>query len=207
MKKKITTYEIALIPLFTALIAVCSFITIPVPNVPFTMQLFAIFLALACLGGRNGSIAVALYLVLGAIGLPIFSGFQGGIQKLLGPTGGYLSGFLFSALLYWLITSIQKNGRPKIRLKAVAMIAGLLVCYLFGTIWFYVVYTRGGNAITIGKTLMLCVIPFIPFDLLKITLALSFSVAIEKRGALKKLFAKKEEGKKAAPEQQDEGRA
>ena len=77
MKRKtaLTVREITLIPCFSALIAACSLITVPMPGVPFTMQIFGVFFALACLGGRNGTIAVALYLALGAIGLPIFSAF------------------------------------------------------------------------------------------------------------------------------------
>ena len=88
---RLKTRDITVIPLFTALIAVCSFITIPIPTVPFTLQLFGIFAALLCLGGERGTISVILYLVLGSVGLPIFSGFRSGIGCLVGVTGGYLT--------------------------------------------------------------------------------------------------------------------
>lgn len=172
--KRFTTFEITLIPLFSALIAVCSYLTIPIPNIPITLQLFAIFFALGTLGGRGGTIAVLLYLLLGAIGLPIFSGFQGGVGRLIGPTGGYLTGFLFTCLVFW---AIAGEGRSLWR-KAAAMCSGLLVCYAFGTAWFCL-YLQGAK--TVGAALMLCVIPYLPFDLLKIGLALYLSEIIGKR--------------------------
>ena len=91
------------IALFAAIIAVCSWIQIPM-TVPFTMQTFAVFCALATLGGKGGTISVLIYIVLGAVGVPVFAGFTGGVGILFGTTGGYIIGFLFTGLLYWLIT-------------------------------------------------------------------------------------------------------
>ena len=192
MKRKtaLTVREITLIPCFSALIAACSLITVPMPGVPFTMQIFGVFFALACLGGRNGTIAVALYLALGAIGLPIFSGFEGGIAKLIGPTGGYLTGFLLAGPCYQLVTALfaKQGARPALWAKAIALAAGLLLCYLFGTLWFYAVWTAGGKSIGIGGVLALCVLPFLPFDLLKTALALALSAMIDRRGIPKAFF-------------------
>ena len=97
---KLKTKDLALCALFAALIAVCAWISIPA-TVPFTLQTFAIFAALGLLGGKRGTVAVAVYLLLGAIGVPVFAGFQGGIGALLGTTGGYLLGFLLTALIVW----------------------------------------------------------------------------------------------------------
>lgn len=88
------------VALFAALMAICSWVSIPTP-VPFTLQTFAVFLAPGLLGGKMGTIAVGTYLLLGAVGLPVFAGFSGGIGTLLGATGGYLLGFLLTALVIW----------------------------------------------------------------------------------------------------------
>ena len=125
------------IALFAAIIAVCSQIQIPL-TVPFTMQTFAVFSALAILGGKNGTISILIYIALGAIGIPVFAGFSGGIGVLFGTTGGYILGFLFSGLLYWLITHFLGTKLP---VMIAAMALGLIVCYTFGTVWFIQVYT------------------------------------------------------------------
>lgn len=96
------------IALFAAIIAVCSWIQIPM-TVPFTMQTFAVFCALATLGGKGGTISILIYIVLGAVGVPVFAGFTGGIGILFGTTGGYIIGFLFTGLLYWLIIPLFRG--------------------------------------------------------------------------------------------------
>ena len=102
--------DLAYTALFTVLLAVCAWITVPL-TVPFTLQTFGVFAALGVLGGRRGTYAVAAYLLLGLAGLPVFSGFRGGPGVLLGPTGGYILGFLASALLYWAVTA-RFGSRP-----------------------------------------------------------------------------------------------
>ncbi len=146
----------------------CSWITIP-GAVPFTLQTMGVFLAIGLLGGRRGTTAVLCYILLGAVGVPVFSGFKGGAGALLGPTGGYIIGFLASALLMWAMEAAFRSGKWVL---PVSMVLGLLVCYAFGTVWFQVVYTRGGNAITLGAVLLKCVVPFIVPDLGKIAVAL-----------------------------------
>ena len=121
---RLGTKDIALTALFVAVMAVCSWISIPA-TVPFTLQTFGVFLSVGLLGGKRGSLAVLVYLLLGAVGLPVFSGFTGGIGHLLGPTGGYIIGFIFSALLMWLA---ERLFGKSVAVLAVSMIAGLIVC-------------------------------------------------------------------------------
>ena len=163
----IQTKDAAMIAVCAAVMAVCSWISIPAA-VPFTMQTFGVFLAVGLLGGRNGTLAVVIYLLLGAAGLPVFSGFTGGIGHLFGATGGYIIGFVFSALLMWLMEHLL--GRSLKALVA-SMIAGLLVCYAFGTAWFMVVYARDSGSIGLITALSWCVFPYIIPDALKILLA------------------------------------
>ncbi len=167
--RRFSVLDITTIALCAALIALCSQIAIPTV-VPFTMQTFGVFCTLGLLGGKRGTIAIALYLCMGAIGLPVFSGFSGGIGHLLGQTGGYLTGFLFSALLYWLITASSDNSYWR---QILAMAAGLLVCYIFGTLQFAILYTRNTGAVGLTTILGWCVFPFIIPDVLKIGLALA----------------------------------
>ena len=163
----LNTRDAAIIALCAAVMAVCSWISIPAA-VPFTMQTFGVFLAVGLLGGRNGTLAVLIYILLGATGLPVFSGFTGGIGHLFGATGGYIIGFIFSALLMWLTESLL--GRSMKTLVA-SMIAGLLVCYAFGTAWFMVIYARDSGSIGLMTALSWCVFPYIIPDALKILLA------------------------------------
>ncbi len=170
------TYDIVYIGLFAVLIAICSWISIPA-TVPFTLQTLGVFLTVSVLGGRRGTLSVLVYILLGAIGLPVFSGFTGGIGILLGNTGGYIIGFLFSALTMWLISHLAGSGRI---VQAVSMLAGLLVCYAFGTAWFMIVYTRGNGPVSLAVVLGWCVIPFIIPDLIKIAVALLIGSRIRK---------------------------
>ena len=107
--------RIVLISLMACLICVCSWLTIPMA-VPFTMQTFAIFCALILLGGIDGTIAIMLYVVIGMIGVPVFSGFRGGVGHILGPTGGYIIGFVATGLIYLLFELFMKRQEPKKKL-------------------------------------------------------------------------------------------
>lgn len=159
--------SLAYVALMAALLAVCAWITIPLGPVPFTMQNFGLFAALGLLGGQLGSLTVVVYLLLGLVGLPVFSGFGAGPAALLGPTGGFLLGFLLSALVYWGITSRLGTST---RVMVLAMVLGLAACYAMGTVWFLFVYSGGSSATLIG-TLTLCVFPYILPDLVKLALA------------------------------------
>lgn len=162
--------------LCAAVIAVCTFLTIP-SAVPFTMQTFAVFLSLWVLGGGYGTLAVAVYLLLGVVGVPVFSGFRGGIGALLGATGGYLLGFLAIGVVYWAATALF-GMRLWVRIGAIAL--GLMICYAFGTAWFCVVYARTSGAIGFGTALSWCVLPFLLPDAAKLALAVFLGTRIEK---------------------------
>ena len=113
----------------------------------FTMQTYAVFTALLLLGGRRGSIAVAVYIALGAVGLPVFSGFAGGIGKLMGPSGGYIFGFMLTALCYWLCERVLGK---KLWVRIVSLVVGLALCYAFGTVWFVKVYSAAKPTLCLG---------------------------------------------------------
>lgn len=161
------TYDMVYIGVFTVLIAVCSWISIPAA-VPFTLQTFGVFMAVEVLGGKRGTMAVLVYILMGAVGIPVFAGFQGGIGVIFNTTGGYIVGFLCSALIMWAAESLF-GKKPLVRLLSMA--AGLIACYVLGTIWFMVVYGRTTGAVGLMTVLGWCVIPFIIPDLVKIGLA------------------------------------
>ena len=165
------TAELTYIAAAAVLITVCAWITIPT-TVPFTMQTFGICTALGLLGGRRGTWAVLVYLLLGAVGLPGFSGFGAGPGQLLGATGGYLVGFLCLALVCWLVTRFLDDG---LWATALGMLLGLVVCYTFGTAWFLVVYARTSGPVGLVTALSWCVVPFVVPDCIKIALALLIS--------------------------------
>ena len=162
------TKDLSFIALFAILIAICSWISIPTV-VPFTMQTFAVFLALNFLGGKKGIAVVCIYIFLGVIGLPVYSNGTGGIGILLGATGGYMIGWIFSGLVMWLLENVI--GR-KLWARAVSMVAGLLVCYVAGTAWFMMVYARSTGGVGVWAALGWCVFPFVIPDLVKLGLAL-----------------------------------
>ena len=170
-KQKSRTFDMVYMAVFAALMAICSWISIPTV-VPFTMQTFALFLAVGVLGGRRGSLTVLLYILLGAVGIPVFAGFQGGISVLMGPSGGYLIGFLFTALAMW---AMEKLPGKKTWILAFSMVMGMIIYYVFGTAWFMVVYTKNTGAVALATVLGWCVIPFIIPDFAKIAIALLLS--------------------------------
>ncbi len=163
------TKQLAQAGMMAALLALCAWLTVPT-TVPFTMQTFAIFLAVGVLGGRLGSLAVGGYLLLGAVGLPVFSGFRGGPGAFAGTTGGYLVGFLLLALVMWLGGRLGGEGTPVFVLSA---IAGLAVCYAFGTAWYLLLYTQTTGPVSLWTVLGSCVLPFLLPDGLKLALALA----------------------------------
>ena len=168
---KLNVRKMVLCSLFASLMAVCAWISIPF-SVPFTLQTFAVFLALNTLGGRRGLYAIVVYLLMGLTGLPVFSAYQGGIGILLGVTGGYLAGFLFSGLLYWLLS---EKLPPAHFVPALASLSGLFLCYGFGTLWFMSIYSGTSGAAEFLSVLSLCVFPFVIPDILKLVLALALS--------------------------------
>ena len=162
------TRDMIYIAMFAIIIAICSWISVPA-TVPFTLQTFGVFVTVGVLGGKRGSLSVLVYLLLGVIGVPVFAGFSGGLGVLLGSTGGYIIGFLLSALIMWGMEILF--GKSNVVL-VVSMIVGLLVCYLFGTVWFMSVYARTTGPIGVMTALGWCVFPYIIPDGIKIVLAM-----------------------------------
>lgn len=173
------TRNMVYIALFAVLMAVCAWISVPAA-VPFTMQTFAVFLAVGVLGGRRGTLAIVVYILMGAVGMPVFSHFTGGLGVLFQATGGYILGFLFTALIQWGMEALL-GRKPWARITSMAL--GLIACYAFGTLWFMILYTRNTGAIGLGTALLWCVVPYIIPDLVK--LALAFTLTRRLRKALK----------------------
>ena len=178
-RKNFSTAELVYIAVCAALMAVCSWISIPAPAplAPFTLQTFAVFLVLLLLGGRRGFFTLLTYVLLGAVGLPVFAQFMGGVGVLFGTTGGYIIGFLFTAALYW---ALERVIGGKSVLKIAALVLGLLVCYAFGTAWFMVVYARQAGAVGLATALGWCVLPFVIPDLAKLALAWGLAAVLKK---------------------------
>lgn len=148
--------------LFAALMAVCAWIAIPVGQMAVSMQSFAVLLALGTLGGKRGMAAIAVYLALGAVGLPVFTGFRGGIGVLLGPTGGYLWGFLAAGIVYWLLEKrLPQWGNFAL---------GMAVCYGCGSTWYLLAFGGDFWAVT-----AMCVLPYLLPDAAKLAAALLMS--------------------------------
>lgn len=167
MKPRFSPRDLAAAAMGTALIAVCSWLSIPT-TVPFTMQTFAICFLTGLLGLRLGLWTVLCYLLLAAVGAPVLAGFKGGIGAMLGPTGGYLVGFVFTALAVGL--GVRRFGRTLPALP-LSMALGILLCYAFGTAWFLLVYAKSSGPVSLGTALGWCVLPYLLPDAAKIALA------------------------------------
>ena len=163
--QKIRTKQMVLIALMTAVTCVLGPLSIPLPfsPVPISLTNFAIFLAIFVLGMKNGTISFIIYLLLGAVGVPVFSSFRGGFQVLAGPTGGYLIGFIFLALIMgFALDHFDRKLLPTI----IGMIIGMVVCYAFGTVWLAKLLS-----LSFKEGLMMGVIPYLPGDAAKIIIA------------------------------------
>ena len=165
-ENRLKTTDLVYIGLSAALITVCSWISIPL-SVPITLQTLGICLVAGLFGAKKGSAAVLIYILLGAIGVPVFSGFKGGIGVLAGSTGGYILGFIFTAL----IVGIVSDKTNKLWLIILSMLGGVLICYIFGTLFFAYVYSKENTPASLGTVLGWCVFPFIIPDIIKIVLA------------------------------------
>lgn len=149
--------------LLAALIAVGAYIAIPIGPVPIVLQNFFVLLAGLLLGSRWGLISVGVYLLAGAVGLPVFAGGSGGIGRLVGPTGGYLVGFLPAVVVIGLISGQKGN---QIWRDVAAMLCGTALIYLLGVTWLKII-----TGMTMPKALMVGMLPFLPGDALKIAVA------------------------------------
>lgn len=162
------TRNITYSALFVAIISICSIITIPTPvGVPFTLQTFSIALCGYILNKKYSVASVLTYLIIGCIGLPVFSGFQGGFGILIGKTGGFLIGFMPFVFL----CSLASRKALRILLG----IIGLLVCHIFGILWF--AYITG---IDIRESILLVSLPYLIKDILSLLLAYFFETKVRK---------------------------
>ncbi len=176
--------DLTLCGVFAAAMAVCAWISLPVLDIAYTMQTFGVFLTLETLGGRRGTLAILVYLLAGALGAPVFAGFQGGLGALLGVTGGYIWGFAATALCYWAVTAAFGEGLPA---RLGGLLLGLAACYALGSGWFLALYVSRGEAIALGAVLAKCVLPYVVPDLCKLGLALA--AARRLRSVAAKMFA------------------
>ncbi len=167
------TKSMVLCAVFSAILCIFCVLTVPIGTVPVSMATFAIMLTAIILGPKKGSISVIIYILLGSVGLPVFSGFKGGFQVLVGPTGGYIWSYIFMVLLIGSVTKKYANSRIIIFISCVASI---IICYIFGTVQFALV--QGTSFVS---ALSVCVLPFIPFDILKAILAVFLGSAVKTR--------------------------
>ena len=165
MKKKNFWHpgNLSQIALMVAFLSVCAWITVPTP-VPFTLQTFGIFFAVGILGGKKGTACIFVYLLLGLVGAPVFSGFSGGIGHFMGNTGGFLIGFFLAALTFWCLEILFAK-----KIMLFSMILGLVLCYLVGTVWFMFLTNmeQGG----FFSFLAIHVLPLLIPDIFKVSLA------------------------------------
>ncbi|MDD3206157.1 MAG: biotin transporter BioY [Lachnospiraceae bacterium] len=180
MKTKLNVSQIAVIGVMAAVTCILGPFSIPIGVVPISFTNLAIYLAVYALGCKKGTISYLIYLLIGFIGVPVFSAFSSGPAKLFGPTGGYLIGFIFMALICGLF--IDKFA-GKYYMHFLGMIIGTVVCYAFGTVW--LAYQAG---MSFPAALAAGVIPFIPGDLIKIVIALIAGPQIRKQLVKAQLF-------------------
>jgi biotin transport system substrate-specific component len=159
---RLTTRELAAAALFTALLSVAAFVSIPVGSVPFTLQVYVVLLAGMTLGARLGVLSVSAYLILGLVA-PVYAGGASGVGALLGPTGGYLWGFIGAALL---AGAISHRRGPSVPRLLVAGLAGLVPIYVLGASWLALQL-----ALTPGQAVLTGVLPFVWVDVLKVVAA------------------------------------
>ncbi len=169
------TKNIALIGLLTAVTCILGPLSLPLPfsPVPISLTNLAVYFAIYVLGTKRGSLSYFIYLLVGMAGLPVFSAFTGGPGKLLGPTGGYLIGFLFMAVICGYFIDRWANHMA---LCFLGMVLGTLICYLFGTLWLS--YQAG---MPFRAALAVGVVPFIPGDLAKIIIAMLIGPQLRNR--------------------------
>ena len=173
MEKKLTTYQMAVTALMAAVMCVLGPLTVPIGAVPISLENFVICLTAWLLGPKVGTLSVAVYLCIGLIGVPVFSGYGAGLAKLAGPTGGYLVGYLLLALIGGLFIEKSK-GNPVV--SGIGLVLGDAACYVLGTAWF--VFQMQCE---LGYALSVCVYPFIALDLDKIVVSCVVGALLRKR--------------------------
>ena len=172
-KQKMTTYEMTQIGLMTAVTCILGPLAIQLPGgIPLSLTNLMIYLTVYLLGWKKGTISYSLYMLLGIMGLPVFSGFTGGLGKVAGPTGGYIIGFIFLAVISGYF--VEKFPGKKM-IHIIGMLLGCIVDYILGTVWF-----MAQTHMILGSALAVCVLPFLIGDALKIAVATSVGPIIRK---------------------------
>ncbi|MCL5068378.1 MAG: biotin transporter BioY [Thaumarchaeota archaeon] len=161
--------------LFACIISISSIINIPIPGpVPITLQVFAVFLTTMVLGPKAGTLACSIYLLFGALGLPVYAGMTSGLTILLGPTGGYLLGFVAGSFVGGLAcrkrASSKRNDLVRLCLSAIAT---LIVIYLIGALWLSLYL-----GLSLNYALLVGVAPFVPIDALKAVFAVPIALQL-----------------------------
>jgi len=175
-KNRSAAYDLTVIAISAALITICSWLSVQIGPVPVTLQTLAILAVLLTVGGRRGTLAIVVYLALGLVGVPVFSGFKGGPAAFAGPTGGFLLGFIAAALVFWLLEKLvfarlMTTKTKRFVFGIVNSVIFELVMYTIGVIWFMTVYAAQTGPVGLGTVLGWCVLPFIIPDLIKIVAA------------------------------------
>lgn len=183
---KLSVTDMVHIALSTACLVICALLSIPFV-IPFSMQTFAIFTITALLGPKKAFFSLCCYLVIGLTGLPVFSGFRGGIGILFGATGGYLFGFMLTIPITGLLLKFFRHHK-KLNLFTyfLAMFFGLWACYTFGSLWYLVLYTDNLTFSSLYSVISLCVLPFLLPDIAKIMLSY-YVVRLIKKGLTRNL--------------------
>lgn len=171
--KLFTVHGMVFMAIFAAIICIAAPVSVQIGPIPITLATFAIYLAGAMLGGKRGMIAVIVYIMLGAVGLPVFSNFNGGFTALLGPTGGYIIGYIPLVLLTGIFSDMNSK---KHWTMIIGMLLGTVALYTFGTAWFMIMTSS-----SLGRALALCALPFIPGDALKIACVSAIAIPLKSR--------------------------
>ncbi len=169
------TKKMILIALFAATTIVCAQLIVPLPfiPIPFSLSIVAVFTCGAVLDKKSAVLSQIIYILLGICGLPVFSGLSGGLQKIVGPTGGYI--MAYPVMVFIIAYILEKTNKNNILYLAVAMGAGLSVCYIFGSVWLAFI-----QKINLMEAVVMGVVPFILLDVVKIAISASFVLALHK---------------------------
>ncbi len=174
---KLTTKTMTQCAIFSAFISLMSVITVPIGIIPVTLGLFGVMLAAVILGCKRSVISVIVYILIGAIGIPVFSGFKGGVQVLAGPTGGYITSYILAAALIGFVSDrVKGNGILAAAVLFIASCLGTVICYTLGTLQFMLI---SGN--DFHTAVAKCVTIFIPVDIFKAMMAALIGTAVKKR--------------------------
>ena len=172
MRRSNKIYSMTMTAVMAAVICVLSPLVIPIGPVPITLANLAMYLSVYLLGGKRGTASCLVYVLIGMAGVPVFAGFTGGAAKLFGPTGGYIVGYLLMVMIAGAVIDRTKSRW----MHGLGMVLGTAVCYALGTLWYCISMDS-----TVAAALALCVIPFIPGDLVKIAAAMTVGPVLRDR--------------------------